>query len=125
MEPPPGAMGAPGAAGNAVRRWRKPLRDQSSIVAITAPADTVSPATAARPVMVPGPVRGERLLHLHRFEHDDEVTFGNNVAFGDGHLDDGALHGGGEGVAAGGRGRAAGTGALLGLGRLGAAAVRC
>ena len=87
-------------------------------MAITAPADTVSPAAAVKAGHDPGAVRGERLLHLHRFEDDDEIAFGDDVALGDGHLHDGALHGGGQRVAAGGRGGAAGAGALLGLGRL-------
>src|SRR3712207_7327919 len=37
-------------------------------------------------------VRGDRLLHLHRLEGDDEVALGDGVPIGDGDLDDRALH---------------------------------
>src|SRR6476469_9662984 len=46
-----------------------------------------------------GLVRLERLLHLHRLEHDDGVALLHGVAVGDSDLDDGALHGRGDGVA--------------------------
>ena len=46
-----------------------------------------------------GLVRVERLLHLHRLEHDDEVAGLDLRAVLDGDLDDGALHRRGEGVA--------------------------
>ena len=42
----------------------------------------------------------ERLFHLHRLEHHDEVTLGHGVAVGNGHLDDCSLHRAGEGCAA-------------------------
>ena len=54
----------------------------SSIMAMTAPAETVSPAAAERPDHDPGAVGGERLFHLHRFEHDDEVALGDRVTLG-------------------------------------------
>ena len=39
-----------------------------------------------------GLVRVERLLHLHRLEHDDQVALGDRVAVGHRDLDDRALH---------------------------------
>src|SRR5205085_11723984 len=44
-------------------------------------------------------VRGDRVLHLHGLEYDDQVAGGDGVAVGDRDLDDGSLHGCGHGVA--------------------------
>jgi hypothetical protein len=49
------------------------------MVAMTAPAATVSPAVADQAGDGAGLVGGERLLHLHRLKDDDEI------ALGDGH----------------------------------------
>ncbi|OMI33961.1 choline dehydrogenase [Streptomyces sparsogenes DSM 40356] len=62
-----------------------------------------------------GAVGVDGLFHLHRFQDHYEVAFGDLVAFGDGDLDDGALHGGGQGVA---RGGGAGLPGRLALGLL-------
>src|SRR6478672_11205386 len=43
-----------------------------------------------------GFVGGDRVLHLHRLEDDDEVTRRDRVAVADRHLDDRALHGRGD-----------------------------
>lgn len=57
---------------------------------------------------------GERLFHFHCFENEDEVAFGDGVSVGDYDFDDGALHGGGEGVAGGVGGVVAVVGAAVG-----------
>ena len=67
---------------------------------------------------VPGLVSVDRLLHLHRLEDEDQVAGGYLLPVGDGDLDDGALHGGGEGVAGHGDGAPRPPpGALAGPGR--------
>jgi len=40
----------------------------------------------------------DRLFHLHCLENDNEVADGDALSFGDGDLDDGPLHGGGQGI---------------------------
>src|SRR5699024_9104064 len=47
-----------------------------------------------------GAVRGDRLLHLHRLEDDQQVTVGHGLTLLGDHLDDGALHRCGDAVAA-------------------------
>ena len=73
---------------------------QSLISQMTAPVVTVAPTSACEAGDGAGLVGVERLLHLHRLEHDDEVALGDLLALLDGDLDDGALHRGGDGVAA-------------------------
>ena len=71
------------------------------MVQMVAPAVSVCPISAARPVTVPALCAVERLLHLHGFEHDDEVARLDPLALFDGDLDDRSLHRAGQGVAGG------------------------
>src|SRR5690606_23037541 len=67
-------------------------------------------------------VRGDRVLHLHRLEDDDEIARGDRVAVRHRDLDDRALHGRGDRVARYGGGALAATAlARRGLGRGGRA----
>src|SRR5690606_9354022 len=54
-------------------------------------------------------VRGDRVLHLHRLEDDDEIARGDRVAVRHRDLDDRALHGRGDRVARYGGGALAAT----------------
>lgn len=55
----------------------------------------------------------DRLFHLHRLENDNKVACGDPLSFGDGDLDDGPLHGGGQGIP--GHGSGGGPAAALAL----------
>ena len=52
---------------------------QSLISQITAPVVTVCADLGGEPGDRAGLVGGERLLHLHRLEHDDEVALGDGL----------------------------------------------
>jgi hypothetical protein len=55
-------------------------------------------ARACEAVDRPGLVRRQRLFHLHGLQDHDQVTGLHLLAVGDLDLDDGALHGGGQGI---------------------------
>ena len=87
---------SPGWRVGAAARRRVRGRAQPTISQMAVPALTLDPTPAVRRRDGAGAVRDERLLHLHRLEHDDEVALGDLRALGDRDLDDRALHGRGE-----------------------------
>src|SRR3954453_22155320 len=84
------------AGGPLVGRWCSALQLTDHRTAADALAD-LGGQTGDRA----GLVGLDGLLHLHRLEHDDRVALRDLLAVGDRHLDDRALHRGGDRIPAG------------------------